>query len=144
MRRKRDQMEEAQAVKVDMSSMVDLSFLLLVYFLVTTSLLAKEMDLPMALPSMAGESAAELSPVSIRVEEDNRVVLHPGQSFEEVVASAEDGRELSGLRDRLSMLQSVKQGVQLDVKDGASYQRFMDVMNCLRDGGWESVGITHL
>ena len=144
MRRKRDQMEEAQAVKVDMSSMVDLSFLLLVYFLVTTSLLAKEMDLPMALPSMAGESAAELSQVSIRVEEDNRVVLHPGQSFEEVVASAEDGRELSGLRDRLSMLQSVKQGVQLDVKDGASYQRFMDVMNCLRDGGWESVGITHL
>ena len=28
------------------------------------------------------------------------------------------------------------------VEDGASYQRFMDVLNCLRGQGWDEVGIT--
>lgn len=125
---------------VDMSSLVDLSFLLLVFFLATTTLLAKEQDMPMAVPreGMPGD----LKPIVIRVEEDNRVVLHPRQSFEEEVAGANADHGLVGLKDRLAMLRGSRKGVRLDVADGASYQRFMDVLNCLRGEGWDEVGIT--
>ena len=54
MRRKRAEIVGENAVKVDLSSLVDMSFLLLVYFLVTTTLLAKEQDMPMVLPGSAG------------------------------------------------------------------------------------------
>ena len=136
--------EANEEVSVDMSSLVDLSFLLLVFFLVTTTLISKERDLPMALPSDGALESIQLPPLIIRVETDNRVLLHPGQSFEEQVVSADEGHELVELKERLTLLKSVKQGVQVDVKDGSSYQRFMDVLNCLRGAGWDQVGITYL
>ena len=142
MSRKRARQSDANSVAVDMSSLVDLSFLLLVFFLVTTTLLAKEQDLPMTMPAagMPGEGR----PVRIRVEADNQVVLHPGQSFQEVVAGVENERELPILKERLSLLKAGRAGVQLDVRDGASYQRFMDVLNCLQGAGWDEVAITQL
>ena len=134
--------EEGAEVAVDMSSLVDMSFLLLVFFLVTTTIVARESDLPMMVPTEGAPS--ELRPLTIRVEPDNRVVLHPGQSFEEEVAAVEEGRELEVLRERLAVLKSARQGVRLDVLDGASYQRFVDVLNCLRGEGWDEVAITQL
>lgn len=140
MRRKRVGQVGSGSVEVDMSSLVDLSFLLLVFFLVTTTLLAKEQDVPLALPGhgVPGDSR----PLVIRVEADDSVVLHPGQSFEEEVAAADSGHELTALKERLAMLRMGRQGVSLNVVDGASYQRFMDVLNCLRGEGWDEVGIT--
>ena len=141
MRKSRVRTVGSHSVAVDISSLVDLSFLLLVYFLVTTTLLAKEQDLPMTVPP-PGAAVSDLKPITLRVEADNRVVLHPGQSFQEEVASHDEGHELSSLKERLAMLKSSRNGVQLDVADGASYQRFMDVLSCLRGEGWEKVGIT--
>lgn len=143
MRRKRAEIVGENAVKVDLSSLVDMSFLLLVYFLVTTTLLAKEQDMPMVLPGSAGV-VGNLKPITIRVEADDSVVLHPGLTFQEEVASSEEGRELPTLKDRLVMLRMGQQTVQLDVVDGAGYQRFIDVLNCLRGVGWDEVAITHL
>lgn len=130
------------AVKVDLSSLVDMSFLLLVYFLVTTTLLAKEQEMPMTLPGHG--VPGDLRPITIRVESDDRVVLHPGLAFQEEVASAREGRGLPVLEERLAMLRMGQQTVQLDVADGAGYQRFMDVLDCLRGVGWDEVAITHL
>ena len=141
MRKKRLRQVGSGPVNVDMSSLVDLSFLLLVFFLVTTTLLAKEQDMPMALPSVSG-SPGDSKPITIRVKADNRVVLHPGQNFEEEVAGAGTDHELTALRERLAMLRAGREGVNLDVQDGASYQRFMDVLNCLRGEGWDEIGIT--
>lgn len=140
MRRKRVGEKQFESVTVDMSSLVDLSFLLLVFFLVTTTLLAKEQDLPMAVPTegMPGDT----KPITIRVEADDRVVLHPGQTFQEEVAGSATGHDLEGLKERLAMLRLGNRGVQLDVMDGASYQRFVDVLSCLRGEGWDEVGIT--
>ena len=97
------------ALEVDMSAMVDLSFLLLVFFLVTTTLLAKEKDLPLALPSTSG-IPGDMKPIAIRVQADNRVVLHPGQSFEEEVAGANSDHELADLKQRLALLQASRKG----------------------------------
>ena len=142
MRRKRATERDVNEASVDMSSMVDLSFLLLVFFLVTTTILASEQDLPLTMPTDGAPAAVR--PVSIRIMPDNRIVLHPGQTFEEEVASAEEGHQLRTLRNRLGMLKSAKSGVQVDVQDGADYQRFMDVLNCLRSEGYDKVGITEL
>lgn len=141
MRKSRRRLDSGSAVTVDMSSLVDMSFLLLVYFLVTTTLLAKEQDLPMEVPAPGGVGL-DLRPIALRVEADNRVLLHPGQSFEEEVASREEGHQLSSLKERLAVLKATRSGVLLEVADGASYQRFMDVLSCLRGEGWDEVGIT--
>lgn len=139
MRRKSFARQRSESVSVDMSSLVDLSFLLLVFFLVTTTLLAKEQDIPMSLPMPGVEGTGK--PIVIQVAGDGRVLLHPGQSYQEVVASAESGHELTTLRERLSILRDSRAGVQLDVDEEAGYQRFVDVLNCLRGEGWHEIAI---
>lgn len=140
MKKKRGKAEVLDAPAVDMSSLVDISFLLLIFFLVTTTLLAKEQDMPTTVPRDG--LPTERAPVTIRIESDNRVILHPGQSFQEEVASETEGHRLSRLAERLALLNDSGQIIQLDVADGAGYQRFMDVLDCLRGEGLEKIAIT--
>lgn len=130
----------SEEVRTDMSSLVDMSFLLLVFFLVTSTILARERDLSMDVP-VPGISPIAQGPIQLRVEADNRVVLHPGESYEEEVAAASDGYDLSALEDRLSLLISAQRALQIDVMDGASYQRFVDVLDSLKEVGWTEVTI---
>lgn len=132
--------DETEAVRTDMSSLVDMSFLLLVFFLVTSTILARERDLSMNVP-VPGVSPVEQGPIQLRVEADNRVVLHPGQSYQEEVASASDGSDLTGLEARLMLLKNAQRPLQIDVMDGARYQRFVDVMDSLKEVGWTEVTI---
>ena len=131
---------ESESIRVDMSSMVDMSFLLLVFFLVTSTILARERDLNMNLP-IPQSAPVKQGPVKLQVMEDNSVVLHPGESYQEVVATSTEGHDLSGLESRLELLKSSRRALQIDVLDGASYQRFVDVMDSLKEVGWTEVSI---
>ena len=129
-----------ESVRVEMNSLVDLSFLLLVFFIVTSTILAKERDVKMSFPPVAGERVQQ-GPLLLRVEASGRVLLHPGQSHEEEVASARDGHELPRLESRLRLLKSTQRSLQIDVMDGADYQRFVDVLDSLKEVGWSEVSI---
>ncbi|MDQ8191137.1 ExbD/TolR family protein [Roseibacillus persicicus] len=139
MRRRKGIGEILAQPRVDVSSLVDISFLLLIYFLVTTTLFAKEQDMPLTLPGSG--LASELAPIEVRIESDNRVILHAGEPFAEEVGATSDGRELPRLAERLALLRVANQTVELDVAQGADYQRFMDVLNCLRGEGFDEIGI---
>lgn len=130
-----------EGVKVELNSLVDLSFLLLVFFLVTSTLVAREGDLATSLPATSSEPLIRTSPLVIGIEDDGRVVLHPGEGFSEQVVSADEGRELSLLASRLQVLKDSQRGVQLTVASEANYQRFIDVMNTLEEVGYDEVGI---
>lgn len=134
-------MSGEEGARIEMSSLVDLSFLLLVFFLVTSTLLAKEGDLPMSVPADLSGPPVDLAPIVIGIESDNQVVLHPDEGYREVVASSGEGRQLELLASRLELLKSNQRGVQLAIASGANYQRFIDVMDTLSEVGYEEIGI---
>ena len=132
--------EGNSSVQVEMSSLVDLSFLLLVFFIVTSTILAKERDVEMSFPR-EGAVLVQQGPLQLRVESDGRVLLHPGQDYEELLASQEEQHDLPLLESRLRQLMSTQRSLQIDVVDGASYQRFIDVLDSLNEVGWRNVSL---
>jgi len=76
--------------EVDLTPMIDVTFLLLIYFMVTTMLKQPEAELSSSLPGKSKSSAANVKkpdPVKIKVEDDGSVSLNG--SF------MDDGRDLT-------------------------------------------------
>ncbi|MBK1827621.1 ExbD/TolR family protein [Haloferula rosea] len=117
-----------------MSSMVDIAFLLLIFFLVATTIMPTERDLPMKLPVPHGEAMDSSTPVWIEITPDNSVIWGQGEAGI-TVAHGGDGRELPvlkrGLEAAVAAAGSEELGVMLMTDDGVSTQRFTDVLNCL-------------
>ena len=124
--------------------MVDIAFLLLIFFLVTATILPEERDLPMTLPNPEKgrvENVPSL-PIWIEIVADNSVWWGEGASRMEV-ANPDDGRELPDLGEMLrgSMAGGTRAPVMLKVADGVTQQRFTDVLNVLSGSGVESVAM---
>lgn len=126
--------------RLDMSSLIDVSFLLLIYFVVTSSIDPKESDIGLTLPGkIGGSNNVEFDPMYIKVTSNNEIFLNT-----EKVESADSGRQVPHLVDRLrtyvDSYQVFGQPLQVTISagDGARSQRFIDVLNALAD---EEVGI---
>ncbi len=129
---------------LDMSPMIDLSFLLLIYFLVTSTLEPSEVDLGMTMPTSQGAASAEveIDQMTIEVNSAGHIVLN-----EEVLDTDPATREVPMLLDRLktyaesAKLTDSKPMVIIAADDAAKGQRFVDVLNALAD---PSVGIKNV
>ncbi len=131
---------------LDISSLIDVSFLLLIYFLVTSTLDPTEADLAL---DMKGEDPIVESGWVIDIEVPTIELNEAGVVFfqDEVLDSAIDQRELVLLLDRLKtysdsswlMNPDKSAKVNLKIADGAKGQRFIDVMNCLAEVGISDV-----
>ena len=129
---------------LDISSLIDVSFLLLIYFLITSTLDPREGDLGMTMPGLPDSTPAEFTfdPAVIEVDSAGVVSL-----LSEVLETNPDSRTLSVLEDRLRTYQEAARlrddeesiQVELRVDDSVPGQRFIDVMNCLA-----AVGITKI
>jgi biopolymer transport protein ExbD len=121
---------------LDMSPMIDMSFLLLVYFLVTSTLEPTEADLAMTMPtSMSdGSSKVEIDMMTVEVNAAGHVVLN-----DEVLDTDPANREVPMLTDRLrtyvesAKLTDSEPMVIIAADDAAKGQRFVDVLNALAD-----------
>jgi biopolymer transport protein ExbD len=121
---------------LDMSPMIDMSFLLLVYFLVTSTLEPTEADLAMTMPtSMSdGTSKVEIDMMTVEVNAAGQVVLN-----DEVLDTDPANREVPMLTDRLrtyvesAKLTDSEPMVIIAADDAAKGQRFVDVLNALAD-----------
>jgi len=121
---------------LDMSPMIDMSFLLLVYFLVTSTLEPTEADLAMTMPtSMSdGSSKVEIDMMTVEVNAAGHVVLN-----DEVLDTDPANREVPMLTDRLrtyvesARLTDSEPMVIIAADDAAKGQRFVDVLNALAD-----------
>lgn len=125
-----DQIEEPA---LDMSSLIDVSFLLLIYFLVTSTLEPRESDLSMEMPTDSGKaSSIQIDPLKIRLTAAGQITI-----ADQVMA---DDAQMEAELDRYKQLTDATDKQPLVIvasDDDAKQQRFVDLMNALA-----RVGIT--
>lgn len=140
----RRQVTEEADPELDMSSLIDVSFLLLIYFLVTSSLDPKEADLGMTMPTnnSSGSAEVEIDQMTVEVNSSGHIVLN-----DEVLDTDPATREVPMLLDRLrtyaesARLTDSKPMVIIAADDASKGQRFIDVLNALAD---KDVGISNV
>jgi biopolymer transport protein ExbD len=142
MRRKRIQGLSADEPQTDVSSLVDVSFLMLIFFLVTSTIMKRETDLPMTVPTRGDAATVPALPLWIDVAADGTVSLGRDEGAM-VVADPGAGASLDVLTTHLRMARDAAPPdaipVVMSVADGARQQRFIDVLNCLAGVGIEKV-----
>ncbi|MCF6313594.1 MAG: biopolymer transporter ExbD [Verrucomicrobiales bacterium] len=120
--------------QLDMSSMIDVSFLLLIFFLVTSSLDPKETDLGMVLPTDKEIPGLDcfVEPMEIKIASNGSITVDLT-----LLDTDLDQRQLPLLEDKLriykdsSDLLSTEPMITVISSDEASGQRFIDVLNTL-------------
>lgn len=130
---------------MNISPLIDVAFLLLIYFLVTTTLIKQEADLSMALP---GVTRVESSPVPvdqmrIRIEATGAILVNREPSDTDPAI-----REVPNLTDRLiryaaaSRIAQAPPRIVIDCHGDVPEQRFVDVLNACAKAGIEHVSIS--
>ena len=120
---------------MQMGPMIDMVFLLLVFFMVTAKPVKQESDISLGLPgTVSAEEAVELPDEQrIRIEDDGSIMLN-----DSVLGDPADG----DLGELVATLKRFKEStdanktealVTLDAADGTNHQRIVDVLNaCAR------------
>lgn len=120
---------------LDIASLIDVSFLLLIYFLVTSTLEKREADLGLTLPTENPDSSSasvEIDQMTIVIDPEGAVIVN-----DEVLDIDPDSRELPNLAERLKMykkaadLSGSEPLVVVAADDFAEGQRLVDVLNSL-------------
>lgn len=136
-RHNRAESPEEDAPKLDISSLIDATFLLLIYFLVTTTIQPREQDVQMTLPASAPtEAPPEIEPRLIKIDASGAIFSGTGASQLPMDSDA-DVRELPMLTSELRAYKEAADStnseplVQIFADGGASQQRVIDVLNAL-------------
>ena len=136
--------------ELNISSLIDICFLLLIYFLVTTTIKKRERDLQMALPSAApSDVQPEIQPMFIRIDANGTIYINSGPA-QEILDTDASSHEVPQLSQRLEMYAAgAKAGdsqplVQLYVEGDAKQQRVVDVLNALAREQIDKVTFTDL
>ena len=135
---------------LDISSLIDVCFLLLIYFLVSSTILPPESDLGMKSPAQDATQPVrpnEILPLSLRIEADGRV-LSGEEPARQVLDTDISSRDLPLLRSQLDIYSAASRAagivplVRIDADDEATQQRVIDVLNALNAAGIQSVTFT--
>lgn len=122
---------------IDIASLIDICFLLLIYFIVTTTIIPAERDLPMGPPGESdGQPAMKIDALTVSIDAAGHVFC--GEGIERMPLDAKpEVRELPLLNARLK---TYKQGVEaagqkcfvvIDADGDTKSQRVVDVLNAL-------------
>ena len=134
-RRAKIQLEANEDPELDISSLIDVSFLLLIFFIVTSTLLKREQELTLTLPTTPNPSTELNDPLLIEISEDGKITVD--QLELEPAVSDVAARPVPALRKHLDeykkLLKTVNEEptVVLAAADGGKSQRFYDVVNAL-------------
>lgn len=142
---------EEQNPELDISSLIDVCFLLLIYFIVTSTITPREQDLGMALPANSPPSSTQpkIDPMFIRVDAAGAVFSGAGDA-QQALDTDSSVRELPLLLSQLQLYAAAARSagnnplVQVWVDPGTTQQRVIDVLNSLAAVGIESVTFTDL
>ena len=105
-RHKRGDVLEEDEPELNISSLIDICFLLLIYFLVTTTIKKKERDLEMALPSAApSDEQPDIQPMFIKIDVNGSIYVNSGPA-QEILDTDTSSRELPLLAQRLELYAS--------------------------------------
>ena len=114
-------------IAVPMTAMIDVTFLLLIYFLLTTTFRQKEGQIPGTLPRAGTSGAATME----RLQTPIKITLHPTGEANEGVAY-----EVSGVHERIADPQILK-GVLAGRKEAGGDSPV--IINARRDVRWRFV-----
>ncbi len=149
-RHKRGKAPEEDEPALDISSLIDVCFLLLIYFLVTTTIVRSETDTKMQLPAAApSDEIPEIKPMFIRVDNDGVIFVNSGPAQERLDEDA-NSRKLPLLSERLGTYADGARAsgqeplVQVYVDGEAEHQRAIDVVDTLRSKDISKVTFTDL
>jgi len=149
-RHTRAQPPEDDEPRLDISSLIDATFLLLIYFLVTTTIQPRESDLTMNLPAAAPtDQPPEIEPKFIKI--DATGAIYVGAGAAQIPMDSDPGvrevpllsADLKSYSEQAKSLQSTPV-VQLYVDGGATQQRVIDVLNALSGAQITTVTFTDL
>lgn len=150
-RHKKSAVEPESEPELDISSLIDVCFLLLIYFITTSTITPREQDLGMALPANAPPSSEQpkIDPMFIRVDANGAVYTGAGAS-QQALDTDMSARELPLLSSQLQLYAAAARSagnnplVQVYVDPGTTQQRVIDVLNALAGVGISSVTFTDL
>lgn len=150
-RHKKSRREPEPDPDLDISSLIDVCFLLLIYFLVTSTITPRETDLGMTLPANTPSSADQpkIEPMFIRVDASGVIYTGTGPGQQALDTDAGD-RNVPLLDTQLQLYASAAASagsqplVQVYVDPGAIQQRVVDVLNALAGAEITSVTFTDL
>lgn len=149
-RHKKGQALDDDEPVLDISSLIDICFLLLIYFLVTTTIVRSETDTNMQLPAAAPSTdIPEIKPMFIRVDNDGVIFINSGPAQERLDEDPES-RKLPMLAERLGTYYDGARAagqeplVQVYVDGDAEHQRAIDVIDTLRSKKITKVTFTDL
>lgn len=155
-RRKQREMEPEQEPEMNMSSMMDACFLLLIYFIVATSLVS-EKRLSVSLPGQSAGSGTPppLEPGRVRVEASGAVYWNGDMPMGGAMNPMLDPRtpeyrEERELRELVEALKNLAEQakaadtnpiVMVEGAPATPHQRIVDVMAALSEAGINTVGL---
>ena len=136
--------------ELNIASLIDIVFLLLIYFLVTTTIKKKETDLQLALPSTApSDVQPDIQPMFIKIDANGAIYVNTGPA-QEILDTDTSSRALPLLSQRLGQYATAAQAVdsqplvQLYVEGDAEHQRVVDVLDALAANEIDKVTFTDL
>jgi biopolymer transport protein ExbD len=137
-RSKKYEIEEMEEPSLDISSLIDVSFLLLIYFLVTSTLEPRESDLSMELPTDTGKASnIKIDPLKVRVTVSGEISIADQVMADDKAMESELERYLE-----LTKATDSKPLVIVSADDEAKQQRFIDLMNALARVGITTVTLS--
>lgn len=149
-RHKKFQVSMDATPELDISSLIDVCFLLLIYFLVTSTIAPRETDLGMSLPAAnPSNEQPKIEPMFIRVDEAGAIYTGVGAGEQQLDTDA-SVREVPLLDSQLDLYAAAARSagsnplVQVYVDTGSTQQRVIDVLNSLAGAGISSVTFTDL
>ena len=141
--------ESESEPQLDISSLIDVCFLLLIYFLVSMTIVPRETDLPLAVPGENPAPSSPIQPLFIRVDEQGVVFIGKGIG-ERPMDADKSSRDMPLLANYLDLYQKAavsageKPLVQIWVDPGVTQQRVIDVLNALAAAKIADVTFTDL
>jgi|AntRauTorckE6833_2_1112554.scaffolds.fasta_scaffold12753_2 biopolymer transport protein ExbD len=137
-RKKRHPYESIDAPQLDISGMIDVCFLVLIYFIVAMTVIPEERDLFIGIPPL-GKTNDDQSPISpIVVSIDGTGAVSSGENASKRLLDMDPAsRDLPLLLSELEVYTSAARsagddpGVFLRVDENVGQQRFIDVLNVL-------------
>ena len=131
--------------ELNISPLIDVGFLLLIYFIVTTTLEPQEADIGLILPGVATTESdpVKVDQMLIKITGDSAVAVNG-----EVLDTDPSDRDLTNLSDRLERYAATAQNagteamVVVDCADDVPEQRFIDVLNSCAAYGLKNITLT--
>lgn len=145
MARSSNPFQDTEEPELSIAPLIDVAFLLLIYFLVTTTLQKQEADLSMALPGVASieSEPVKVDQMLIQVQAEGTILVN-----KELSESDTSSRSLPNLTDRLMRYAAAAKiagshpMVIIDCHEDALEQRFIDVLNVCAKAKIKNVTLT--